>query len=236
MKRIVFRPVGTTEQTEATPPTPAKSNLPSWYKDLTHFYGGKPSIRDGMANLTVKACMPFYDAMTSGYVQTAWQDMSFEFVQQEDGSETVYFGEPYEVASFHVRDSMPSVNLSADYYPFEFVYHPPFYAELPKGWSLLVTQPFNNFDSPIHFTSGIIDSDSFSTSGKGNLPFFIKRGFQGVIPKGTPLFQMIPIKRENWVSSVEDYDKEKQSEIMRPIYTKFWGGYKHTYWHKKSFK
>lgn len=235
MKKIIFHPVGEVEQTEAIPPAPAKTLLPEWYKSLTHFYGGKPSVRNGMANLSVKACMPFYDAMTSGYVQTAWQDMSFEFERKEDGAETVYFGEPYEVASFHVRDSAPSVKITEDYYPFEFVYHPPFYAELPKGWSLLITQPLNSFDSPLVFTSGIVDSDLFTRSSKGNLPFFVKRGFQGIIPKGTPLFQMIPVKRENWKSSIQPYDKEKQAQIMRPIYTKFWGGYKHAYWNKKTF-
>ena len=235
MKKIIFHPVGEVEQAEAIPPMPAKTFLPDWYKKIEHFYGGKPHIRNGMANLSVKACMPFYDALTSGYIQQAWQDMSFEFIRLEDGNETVYFGEPFETASFHVRDAPPSVKLSNDYYPFEFVFHPPYYAELPKGYSLLITQPLNSFNSPLVFTSGIVDSDQFTMSAKGNLPFFVRRGFQGVIPKGTPLFQMIPIKRENWSSEIKKFDKEKQSEIMRPIITKFWGGYKHTYWNKKTF-
>ena len=236
MKKIKFHPVGEAEQRDGVPPLPAKEFIPRWYKDLTHFYTKKPEIRKGMANPTVKSCMPFQDAMTAGYIQSAWQDMSFDFLQEPNGDETVYFGAPSETVCFNVRDGNPSVKLSDDYYPFEFVFHPPFYAELPKGWSLLITQPINVFDSPLMFTSGIIDSDLFTRSSKGNLPFFVKRGFSGVIPKGTPLFQMIPIKRENWISEVEAFDAKKQSDIMRPIYTKFWGGYKHTYWQKKSYK
>lgn len=202
---------------------------------MPQFRSGRPRIQDGAADTTLKACIPFYDAMTNGYTQEAWQDMSFEFTIDGDGNDFVQYNTASMPAAFDVR-SAPSLSLPPEYYPFEFVLHPPYFPEMPKGWSILITQPLNAFDSPFTFTSGIIDSDNFTHSVGGNLPFYIKRGFSGVITKGTPLFQMIPVKRENWKSEVTEFDARKQAKSMSPIHTKFWGGYKHAYWEKKSFK
>lgn len=236
MKKILFHPVASDVVNNATPPLPAKETLPGWYKDLPQFYGGKPDIKNGMANLTVKACMPFYDAMISGYVQTAWQDMSFEFKLEENGDETVVYNSPANPAAFSIRDGDPAIKLSNNFYPFEFVLHPPYYPQVPKGWSILLTQPLNSFNSPLQFTSGIMDSDQFTHSASGNLPFYVRRGFNGIVPKGTPLFQMIPIKRESWKHELKDFDKDTQDKVMNPIYNKFWGGYRHNYWSKKTFR
>lgn len=235
MKKILFHPV-MGDMHDQTAPVPAKETLSKWYRDLPQFHGGKPSIKDGMANPTVKACMPFYDAMISGYIQQSWHDMSFEFSFDKNGDETVVYNTASQPSSFSVRDHEPSMKLSNDYYPFEFVFHPPYYPEVPEGWSVLITQPFNSFNSPFQFTSGIVDSDQFTHSQSGNLPFYVKRGFNGIIPKGTPLYQLMPVKRESWKSEVTEFDLETQNKIMNPIRTKFWAGYRHNYWTKKTFK
>jgi hypothetical protein len=39
-------------------PTPAKLNIPEWYKNLTHTPIQK----------TIKGCMPFLDTLTTGYI------------------------------------------------------------------------------------------------------------------------------------------------------------------------
>jgi hypothetical protein len=44
--------------------------------------------------------------------------------------------------------------------------------------------------------SAIVDSDKFY--GSGNIPFFLKADFEGTIEKGTPIAQLIPIKRKSW--------------------------------------
>jgi hypothetical protein len=69
----------------------------------------------------------------------------------------------------------------------------------------------------------------------GNIPFFIKKGFTGTIPAGTPMFQILPIKREDWKSETQEYNdffweekiKEKQN---------FSGFYKKQIWQRKSFE
>jgi hypothetical protein len=46
--------------------------------------------------------------------------------------------------------------------------------------------------------AGIVDSDKYH--GAGNIPFFLKEEFEGLIPKGTPYAQIIPIKRAEWTT------------------------------------
>ena len=35
------------------------------------------------------------------------------------------------------------------------------------------------------------------------MPFFIIKGFTGILPAGTPYAQILPFKRENWSSEVD---------------------------------
>ena len=36
------------------------------------------------------------------------------------------------------------------------------------------------------------------------MPFFVAKGFQGILPAGTPYAQMLPFKREHWNSELQD--------------------------------
>ena len=70
---------------------------------------------------------------------------------------------------------------------------------------------------------------------QGNVPFFIKSNFEGVIPCGTPMFQIIPFKRENWKSekdiSLKDLDKKHEFLNLRTMH----GYYKNKFWNRKSY-
>jgi hypothetical protein len=66
------------------------------------------------------------------------------------------------------------------------------------------------------------------------MPFFIKEGFSGVIPKGTPFAQLIPVKRENWLGVYDPAyipDVFKQGREVNE--TKAW--YKKKIWEKKHY-
>jgi len=116
----------------------------------------------------------------------------------------------------------------------QFVWMSPFIIETPPGYSVLITHPLNRFDLPFVTLSGVHDSDSILTHG--HLPFYLKEDFEGIIPAGTPLFQIIPFKREPWVS-VEDETLYKQGE-KRMWQGMGWsaGFYKSMYWKRKSYE
>ena len=83
--------------------------------------------------------------------------------------------------------------------------------------------------------SGIIDFDKSIHAQIGNIPFYIKRGFTGNIPAGTPMFQIIPIKREDWQSENQEYSNlfwEKRIGERKG----FADFYKKQVWQKKSFE
>lgn len=235
--KIKFNPTEPRVVTGVTPPKPAREYLPEWYKSIPAFENNKPEFNsNGRTNKTVKMCMPFADSMTAGYIQEAWQDIFID-VKEVDGEYGFRYSVPGLPESIGVRDNKPSIPLGDAFYPIEFTFHPTWVPELPKGWSILYTQPFNRLDLPFQFASGIVDADTFTQSlPKSNFPFYVRKGFNGVIPKGTPMYQMIPFKRENWESSLQEHNGNEQNRILAPLASKFWGGYKSTYWNKKTYK
>jgi hypothetical protein len=109
----------------------------------------------------------------------------------------------------------------------------PWSIKTPPGYSLLFTHPLNRFDLPFYTMSGIVDTDTYEIPV--NLPFVIKEGFMGKIEKGTPLAQVIPIKRENWKSSVEEYNS-KNNFLLDKLRTVIDGSYRLQWWHKKNYE
>jgi hypothetical protein len=234
---VKFNPISKIAQETVPIPRPTKDAMPEWYKKAPSFHTKNPKIgEDGKANKALKLCQPFMDAMSSGYVQESWQDIDIQKLILEDGQiqiKYVYREEP-EIMSFR---NTPSVPIGDEFYPIEFTFHPPWIPELPEGWSMLYITPLNRVDLPFQFLSGVVDNDNFSQSEeRSNIPFYIKKSFYGVIPKGTPMVQMIPIKRENWESVANEYDQELQDEAIKTVRQHLWGGYKKHYWVKKSYK
>jgi hypothetical protein len=70
----------------------------------------------------------------------------------------------------------------------------------------------------------------------GNIPFFIKEGFSGVIPKGTPIAQVIPFKRESWTSKCLASDRKAYSLFMTLRDTYLDGFYSRFMRQPKSYK
>lgn len=237
MNFVKFNPTSTLVEDVVPAPKPARNFMPNWYKKTPAFSGNKPTVKDnGVANTTVKMCMPFVDSMNAGYIQESWQDININIEEEGDGKFKLNYSFPSKPNIIDMRES-PNIPLSSDFYPFEFTFHPPWIPELPKGWSMLYVHPLNRFDLPFQFLSGFVDSDSFTQSREySNMPFYIKSNFTGIIPKGTPMVQMIPVKRSDWKSSIKNYSEREQSKITNIVRQKFWGGYKNNFWSKKIYK
>jgi hypothetical protein len=129
------------------------------------------------------------------------------------------------------RQHVPAPN---GYCSQEFTWKQPWIPQLPDGYSMLYTQPFNRTDLPFLNLTAIIDNDKFYMENNTNHPFFIKEGFEGIIPKGTPYMQMIPIKRDSWKSEFKDHDPLLSLSVSK-IRQYFMGGYKKLFWQKKEY-
>ena len=88
-----------------------------------------------------------------------------------------------------------------------------FLIETPKGTSCYYLDPFL-FDNPYLTTwQGIIDTDTFNQLTTNNhLIFYPKVDESFIIPKGTPLVQIVPFVRYPWKSKITYLTKEEVTE------------------------
>lgn len=234
--KIVWTPVSEEAQHVVPRPVPAGDAVPEWFKRIPAFAnGGKPKYGPyGDVDKTAKLCLPFSDTFRMGYIQKTWMEM--EILPSDDGTDKVGL-----VASGHPKmiEARPKSDLihkiSPDFHPIEFVWKSQWMPRLPKGYSAILTHPFNREELPFVTMTGVVDYDAYHHDTDGNHPFLLKRGFTGRIPIGTPMFQIIPFKREDWVSEEAEYSPLQVFEAQKML-NRFWGAYKDMFWSKKSFK
>ena len=208
-------------------PIPIKYALPEWWKRAESVRSnGEPGL---------KKCVPFMDAMLSGYTLTLPYDV---FVAPlENGEIKITWSGPRELPDFIVEregDLGATLPRPAGHASNHLVFKGVWGIKTPRGWSVLVTHPLNRFDLPFTTTSGIIDSDEFT--GPGNIPFFIKEGFSGVIPKGTPIAQIIPIKRASWLMVNDSTGMADVEMIQGALVREPETLYKRIFWKRKDYR
>jgi hypothetical protein len=211
-------------------PKPAKLYIPEWYKQIEPLKTPKFSSEGQINNKNIKSCMPFLDALTSGYIQESWTDIYIE----KNGDSINYY-HPVGPQILEYRGTGSRFNFGDSFHPAEFVWKEQWLPKLPKGYSMLYTSPFNRFDLPFRSLDAVIDSDMYHHEYSGQYPFYIYNHFSGLIPAGTPLFQMIPIKRDRWESFparfLENENKIKQNLIRKSLFN----SYKKQFWQKKEY-
>ena len=236
-KTIKFNPVCELSEQLVPRPKSAKECIPDWIKNATPFATKRPEfdLQAKKVNSTFKICSPFMDTFSMGYIQETWMDI---YIDKERCPENPYFYFASEPQIMSDRGELnQTYKQSSNYYSQHYVWHPAWMPELPKGYSCIITHPFNRDDLPFRTLTGIVDADTFFTSQKkSNLPFLLDKNFSGLIKKGTPMYQIIPFKREDWKSELNKYDSERQNLLIAKIHQFLWGGYKKLHWKRKSFK
>jgi len=216
----------------ASQPKPAKNYLPDWYKKSERFDKENISFaQDGsIINSVLKQCVPFLDSMTSGYIQELWTDLYIEKIDENKFS-YYYSSGPDPMG---IRDCLriPAPN---NFYQQEMFWRIPWIPKTPKNYSLLFVHPLNRTDLPFLTTSGIQDSDMFYHVPFGNYPFLLDKNFSGIIPKGTPMYQIIPIRRDSWNSKIKKFDEDEMIKRYKKFRINFWGTYRKMFWVKKTY-
>lgn len=219
------------------PPAPAKNYVPDWYSSLCPVTANTfdYDFENNIQKTSVRNCMPFYDALTAGYVQETWCDIFVECDHQGNFKYT-FSAPPDDVPPPMGLRPVASVTSFTHTYPIEFVWHQHWRPKTPKGWSSLVCHPLNRHDLPFVTTAGIIDSDVFYHSPAGQAPFYVKDGFSGIIPAGTPMYQIIPFKRDNWKSVAEKFDSKEEAVRRAKIKRHLVSSYARQFWQKKRYQ
>ncbi len=212
---------------------PAKKFIPDWYKKILPFKDNNIyDLNQGFMG-TVKLCVPFLETFSSGYMISLPYDV---YVKNNNGAPFVTTAhglaqsdQPRWRANIAHEKLVPT-----GCFPYEYTWNYCISYTLPKGYSALITHPLNRHDLPFITLTGIIDGGLVMYS-HGNFPFYIKDGFEGIIPKGTPIIQIIPFRQENWKSKKRSGLVEEGNKHNTAAGTVISGWYKKTFWTRKKY-
>lgn len=213
--------------------SPATKHIPEWYKKIPQYIppDKEPKLIQGLNNSTVKNCTPFLDAMSSGYIL----ELSADILVSWNGDIPAFnWRDTNILITDHSLEQFFGIPTPEDCIAVVLKWHNEWGIETPKGYSLLCTHPVNRFDLPWQGITGVVDTDGYSLPIQ--FPFFVKKGWSGVIEKGTPLVQLIPFKRDNWESSIEEYDEKEQRRKTNSFRGKILRSYKTQFWSKKTYQ
>lgn len=224
MKTITFSTVYDIEPEYL--PKPADKFIPEWYKKTESYMNGKKEPKgDGTTSGTIKRCIPVFDAITAGYIITTPVEI---YITQKDGA-PYYEWSNFGFIEFHPIEQAPHHPLNNLFsYP-KFIN--PWSIQTAPGYSTLFVQPFHR-ESVFTVLPGIVDTDSYYACV--NFPFVLNNPkFEGLIPAGTPIAQVIPIKRDKWEMQL---GPAMYRNITTRLQTRFFDRYKTLFWHKKEYK
>lgn len=224
-------------------PQPASKELPQWYKDTSSYKTSKKfeDLVANFSNATIKKCIPVFDAITSGYVIYSHCDV---YVTQE-------MDDIGKLNPKYQYSSGPAIELhplwQADKHPARMIdlntkevknfpkWMNPWIIETPPGYSCLFIQPIHR-ESVFTILTGIVDTDKYVSTV--NFPFVLNNSnFEGLIPAGTPIAQVIPFKRDSWKLEFENKKNiTKHMDILKHLKSKFFEMYKLYYWSTKHYK
>jgi hypothetical protein len=211
-------------------PKPASKLVPDWYKNTESYVNKeRKPLGDGSTSATIKRCVPVFDAIIAGYIIKSPADV---FVSIKNGGQWFEWSD-FGLIEFHPIEQAPE---HPDKKPFAYPkWTNPWAIATPKGYSTLFVQPFHR-ESVFTILPGIVDTDQYTPSV--NFPFVINDpAFEGLIPKGTPIAQVIPFKRDSWTMELGDKkDLEAQFKVSKKLRSKFFDRYKSMFWTKKEYK
>jgi hypothetical protein len=223
-------------------PVPAFKEIPSWFKKILPFYENDDTPIDGVQRLTVKRCVAFLDMLSSGYIIKAPFDI---YIDTTEGKQIFQIPKSMErFTNFGTKPMISSHDIKqVEGYPIDkdkyiehiFRINPIWIAKGSKGVSAIFMQPQHHEVSPLYAVSAVIDIDGYPSDGL--LSFLVKKDFKGYLQRGTPLVQVIPFMRQNFVSEIIRDQKETDNieAIKAKVRSVFNSGYKKMMWKKKSY-
>jgi hypothetical protein len=218
----------------AEKPYPAIQNLPSWFINTDRYSTGEPGIdKHGDPTSTIKKCMPVVDLLGAGYhiplPSDVWLDNQGEFDMRFR-----WAIENYQLIVGQEPEQYGNYPTPPGFYIPIYKWANPWIVKTPPGWSSLFLHPSHHGDLPFQCIPAIVDTDKHPTSV--NLPFYVRKGFDGLIPKGTPMIQVIPFKRENFKSEFTFDRDNKFKKIWDKAHTVFFERYQKFFWTPKKYE
>jgi hypothetical protein len=197
-------------------PIPAVLGLPDWFKMLPQ---KALNAMTGKDDFTVKKCPPFIDAMTYGFLiplatdlevrdgEFSWNFEVPEGYVSEYSHSPIDFHDPNQVAGTPFSDDDRFILKFSNFWTIK----------APPGYSLLFTHPINRSDLPFTTLTGLVDCDAFHQSPIHFPARWHDPDFNGVLPKGTPVAQCLPVKRESWNAHFDVLSDEDTTLMLQTL-------------------
>ena len=213
------------------PIVPANKILPEWFKNLP------PKIKHtGVADAgTVKRCPGIMRYLSYGYVIRTWADVTittdmkhnnihFEYSEDEShgGRKNVFkyfgLGKPISLMTeTSFGNDAPYPNF---YFKNVLKWAVGWYAWLPKGYDLWFAPLQYDFNPNFTASTGILDT---RITEQLNVQVFWHPTEEKVfIPAGTPLVQLIPIKRDSLDFHIEDDEDKFHEARLKEKFARYW--------------
>jgi len=227
-------------------PEPASKNIPHWYKDaVSYLDGNKKSkksqvkIRKGLESLetngTIKKCVPVFDSMTAGYILKVPGNIEVFKTQTKNGYAMAFSWDqmaPIETHPLSQAQDYPHNNIHKVGLP-KFIN--PWIIRTDPGYSCLFLPPMHR-DAKFSILPAIVDTDTFDFAI--NFPFTLTDpDFEGTIEGGTPMVQVIPFKRDEFIHEIYDaYDYVQKYPDTTLFQKEFPDSYRDESWNRKSYR
>jgi hypothetical protein len=216
-------------------PGPSILSMPKWFKAIPKFVEKNKKFMifpNGEMTSTAKWCNPFVDSLTAGY----------SIVLENDLQVTIHNGEHLfawksggdSFITTHSKQQVTEQMIPPGFDPQPFKFKNNWAIITPKGYSALFLHPLNRGDLPFYTLSGFVDTDDYNMPV--NFPFLIRADYEGIIPAGTPIAQVIPIKRESWTHEITKFDPKFVVEKSAKFNSTIYRAYKNLFWKRKHYR
>jgi hypothetical protein len=241
-KKIVFKVKP--ELLKAIPhPTPAGRSFPDWYKKMPTNSGAGYENKEKLdmfsnfgrlhGGMTVKKCLPVRDMIGAGYIIPLWADLAVDCYRESEQLQFNWLGQTNQVethAKFQVQGS-PLEKMCWGNSAFKLV--SPWFIHTAGGYSSLILPPAYH-ESPLSILPAVVDTDSYH---EVNFPFqYTGPSGKHVIPRGTPVAQVIPFRRDEHNMVVAALPSFELQEHKARVASYMGGMYRKLFHAKKTYR
>lgn len=208
-------------------PYPAKGGVPEWLKRVP--MDVKHPDQSGTDIPTIKQCPPFIEAMACGYIIP----LAVDVMLRRDAQGSLSF----EAVGWKAIDTQHPLQYAGTPFEEELIvkFMNPWTIRTSPGYSTLFLPLLNQFTLPVQVLSGLVETDTYYRPVHFPSICLMARGATVTLPRGTPLVQVIPIRRDEWRSSVGPSDRPARVQIESDMTANRHNFYKERHWKKKGY-
>ena len=222
-------------------PEPAIHSFPKWFKNMPRFYNVDPHRDVPVREFgSIRDCPAVNDAMGFGYMLYLPADVFIDATKDEIRFDVGTFGNGSRIhdAGFSFITEHDPIQTSEYQAMFDFhrqslKWQTYWGVKTDEGYSTLFIHPMHRNDLPFYSVTAIVDTDKFPT--RDPYAFFIKKGFKGIIHRGTPMLQVVPFRREDWTMNIVEPDAKSFRVNQQKMGSVFSQPYKKLFWQRKKF-